>query len=215
MIKKIIKYVKYKRIISHDLCMEDIRKWAYSTNECLRKRTDVSIGDYTYGCPFVRTGGGIAKLTIGKFCAIARDVSIQLVSDHHLDWISAYGLGSIIHGLSTRCTKDDLVYKGDVEIGNDVWIGERVIILPGVKIGDGAAIAAGSIVTKDVMPYTLVGGVPAKRIKDRFDKDSVAKLLEIQWWNWDADRIIQAKDLIESSAVDELYNYWLSIEKRG
>ena len=98
------------------------------------------------------------------------------------------------------------VTKGDIVIGNDVWIGVGATILSGVTIGDGAVIAANATVTKDVEPYTVVGGVPAHYIKHRFDKKNIEKLLEIKWWDWDYEKIYDAIPLLQSGDVDQLIN---------
>jgi acetyltransferase-like isoleucine patch superfamily enzyme len=93
--------------------------------------------------------------------------------------------------------------KGDIIIGNDVWIGAKSTIMSGVKIGDGAIVAAGALVTKDVEPYSVVGGNPAKLLKYRFDKQQIADLLEIAWWNWGEDKIREEAMLLWSSDLNE------------
>ena len=99
---------------------------------------------------------------------------------------------------------EELPYKGDTVVGNDVWIGYRALILPGVRIGDGAIIAAGSVVTRDVPPYTVVGGNPARPIRARFPEDTVRALLDIAWWNWDADKITRNLAAIVSADLEAL-----------
>lgn len=94
--------------------------------------------------------------------------------------------------------------KGDIIIGNDVWIGYEAIILAGVTIGDGAIIGARAVVTKDVLPYTIVAGVPAKPIKKRFDDKTISKLLDIQWWNWSDEKIAQNIKAIQSNNIKKL-----------
>lgn len=94
--------------------------------------------------------------------------------------------------------------KGDIIIGNDVWIGYEAIILAGVTIGDGAIIGARAVVTKDVLPYTVVAGVPAKPIKKRFDDKTISKLLDIQWWNWSDEKIAQNIKAIQSNNIKKL-----------
>lgn len=96
-----------------------------------------------------------------------------------------------------------MLYKGDINIGNDVWTGMDVTFLPGVTIGDGAVIAAGSVVTKDVPPYAIVGGNPAKALKYRFTKKQIKKLLKIKWWDWPLWKVYDNIDLIDSENVDE------------
>lgn len=94
--------------------------------------------------------------------------------------------------------------KGDIIIGNDVWIGYEAVIMAGVHIGDGAVIAARAVVTKDVPPYTIVGGTPARKIRMRFEEETIAKLQQIQWWNWPVEKIRQSLPYIMNGTVDRL-----------
>ena len=98
----------------------------------------------------------------------------------------------------------DLPFKGDTVIGNDVWIGYEAVILPGVTIGDGAIVAATSVVTKDVPPYTVVGGNPAKPLRQRFSEETIAHLLEIAWWNWDIEKITRNLEKIVGADIEAL-----------
>jgi len=104
----------------------------------------------------------------------------------------------------TLNVKDAWDNKGDIIIGNDVWIGYDAIIMSGVKIGDGAIIGTRALVTKDVMPYTIVGGAPAKPIKKRYDDDKISKLLEIKWWNWTAEKIQENIKYIQIGDIKNL-----------
>ncbi|AZO51242.1 CatB-related O-acetyltransferase [Mesorhizobium sp. M4B.F.Ca.ET.058.02.1.1] len=128
-----------------------------------------------------------SPVIIGSFCSIAPGVLFLCQGDHRTDTVSTFPFQS--RTFKTKTNLEYLTSKGPIVVGNDVWIGSRAIILSGVKIGHGAVIAAGSIVTKDVEPYALVGGNPAKLIKRRFPDETVAALLEIEWWNWSIDRI--------------------------
>ena len=140
------------------------------------------IGDWTFGCPtIVRCEGENGTLHIGKFCSIADGVRILLGGEHNYRLGSTYPFDNILirfHELGPTVKT-----KGDITIGNDVWIGYGAIILSGVSIGDGAVIGAGSLVTKDVAPYAIVAGNPAKLIKYRFNPDTIKHLLELRWWN--------------------------------
>ncbi|MDR0194350.1 MAG: Vat family streptogramin A O-acetyltransferase [Myroides sp.] len=131
------------------------------------------------------------KLIIGKFCMIASGVTfIMNGANHKMDGITAYPFN--IFGKDWKVVEpklSDLPYKGDTVVGNDVWIGTNVTIMPGVHIGDGAIIASNATVTRDVVPYSIVGGNPAKEIKKRFSEAKIKKLLEMQWWNWDIEKI--------------------------
>ncbi|MFK7947231.1 MAG: CatB-related O-acetyltransferase [Saprospiraceae bacterium] len=162
---------------------------------------NIIVGDYTYYDDFEDvynfeknvkyhfdfTGD---KLIIGKFCMIASDVTFIMNGANHLtDAISTYPFA--IFGADWQNAMDGKTYpyKGDLVIGNDVWIGYKATIMAGVTIGDGAIIAAHSVVTKDVEPYSIVGGNPAKLIKKRFSESTVQQLLESEWWNWELEKI--------------------------
>ncbi|HKK73661.1 MAG TPA: CatB-related O-acetyltransferase [Saprospiraceae bacterium] len=145
------------------------------------------------------------KLIIGKFCMIASDVTFIMNGGNHLtDAISTYPFA--IFGGSWAGAMDGKNYpsKGDTLIGNDVWIGHRATIMPGVTIGDGAVIGTGSTVVKDVPPYAVVGGNPARVIKKRFSEEDITQLLEIKWWNWPPEKISQHLQLLTSGDVSAL-----------
>ena len=186
-----------------------VRYWANRTHEALNKRDDVEIGDYTYGNPQIRTGAGIVKCKIGKFCSIASGVSIQLTSDHHSDWISTYDLSVLLQGddFEKAYNSKTCIAKGNVVIGNNVWICERAIILPGVTIGNGAIIAANCVVTKSVPAYSICAGIPGKIIKKRFSDEEIKILERIQWWNWPEEKILKGLSLIESNSVEDLLKF--------
>lgn len=135
------------------------------------------------------------KLVIGKFCQIAHGVRIITSSaNHNMSGFSTYPFNNFMMDEST--TSEDIVKmfhvpgrKGDTVIGNDVWLGMDVKVMPGVTIGHGAIVAAGAVVTRDIEPYTIVGGNPAKPIRKRFDDATIGALLEIAWWDWEAPKI--------------------------
>ena len=133
----------------------------------------------------------LTSIKIGKFCAIARKVSIQEYN-HFTDRCSIYFMNSNLFGGSYL---DDITSTGEINIGNDVWIGTHSVVLSGAQISDGAVVAAGSVVTGFVPPYAVVGGVPAKVIKYRFDHSIIRKLLEIRWWDWPIEKIMDNRDL--------------------
>jgi len=143
------------------------------------------IGDYTYGNPKI-LGGGI--LEIGKFTSIADGCLILLGVDHRSDWLTTYPFSAIMPEASH--IKGHPRTKGPVIIGHDVWIGQNVTILSDVRIGNGAIIGAGSVVTKDVKPYTIVCGNPATFKRIRFNSYQTCQALnELEWWNWDIEKI--------------------------
>jgi acetyltransferase-like isoleucine patch superfamily enzyme len=165
---------------------------------------DMSFGKYTYGRPALRWTNPDAKLVVGNFCSIATNVTIYLGGNHRTDWVSTYPFGHIHQGVfDVFDGAGHPSTKGDVIIGNDVWIGDHATIMSGVTIGDGAVIAANSHVIKDVEPYALVGGNPAKHIKYRFTPEQMEKLLAIQWWNWEDDKINRLTPLLCSSKIDD------------
>lgn len=138
------------------------------------------------------------KLIIGKFCAIAHGVKfIMNGGNHQVNSYSTYPFGIFGNGWqNTQSAEGD--NKGDTVIGNDVWIGYAATIMPGIHIGDGAIIASQSVVTKNVEPYTIVGGNPAQVIRKRFDQQVIDMLLKLQWWDWPADKITANLDLLTS-----------------
>lgn len=175
------------------------------------KKPNVIIGDYTYYDDFEDVSNFEKnikyhfdfigdKLIIGKFCMIASDVTFIMNGGNHLtEATSAYPFA--IFGGAWENAMDEKSYptKEDTVIGNDVWIGYGATIMPGITIGDGAIIASKSVVTKDIEPYTIVGGNPAKLIKNRFSEETITKLLESQWWNWEIEKITKNLDFLTSN----------------
>lgn len=168
----------------------------------------VTFGDYSYvdGQLDIQFADD-AKLTIGKFCSIAQGCKIILGGNHRNDWISTYPFPA--EGLFPNSPNipDYRVSKGDVTIGNDVWIGAGVTILSGVTIGDGAIIGAGSVVVKNVPPYALAAGNPARVRKYRFDNETITRLLDLEWWNWPEPIIREAIPLLMSDDIEELFEF--------
>jgi len=165
------------------------------------KHPQITIGDYTYYDDFENIENFQKNirylfdfngdhLTLGKFCMLASGVEFIMNGANHLSQaVSAYPFAIFGGDWSDSMEGKSYPTKGDTVIGNDVWIGYRACILPGVKIGDGAIIGSFSVVTKDVPPYTIVGGNPAQPIRKRFDDETVASLLKLAWWNWPMERI--------------------------
>ena len=146
------------------------------------------------------------KLIIGKFCALARGIKfIMNDANHEMQGFSTYPFQIFGNGWEKVTPQDHKSsFKGDTVVGNDVWIGYEAIIMPGVKIGDGAIIAAKAVVTKDVLPYTIVGGNPARTIKKRFDDKTIQTLLKIAWWNWDIKKITANLSAIVGGDIETL-----------
>ncbi|MBE9046542.1 Vat family streptogramin A O-acetyltransferase [Pleurocapsales cyanobacterium LEGE 10410] len=146
------------------------------------------------------------KLIIGKFCALARGIKfIMNGANHKVSGFSTYPFYIFGNGWEKVTPEDkELPFKGDTVVGNDVWIGYESTIMPGVTIGDGAIIAAKSVVVNDIPPYSVVGGNPAKIIKQRFTDDTIKTLLEIAWWNWDIEKILANLEHIVSADINAL-----------
>jgi len=147
------------------------------------------------------------KLIIGKFCSIACKAKFLFNSANHtLSSLSTYPFPLFFEewGLEKKNVAESWDNKGDIIIGNDVWIGFEAVILAGVTIGDGAIIGTHAVVTKDVPPYTIVGGIPAKPIKKRFDEDTISALLRIKWWDWSSEKISRNIAAIRSGNIKEL-----------
>jgi virginiamycin A acetyltransferase len=143
------------------------------------------------------------KLIIGKFCQFATGVRFVMNgSNHAMDGFSTYPFK--VFGKSWAAASMNVVSKGDTEIGNDVWIGNSATLMQGVKIGHGAIIGTNALVTKDVEPYTIVGGNPAKVIRKRFDDNTIDFLLQLAWWDWPMDKIAKNIGVITSGDLQAL-----------
>ena len=146
------------------------------------------------------------RLIIGKFCAIAKGVEfIMNGANHRMCSVTTYPFNIMGHGWEKASPKEeDMPYKGDTVVGNDVWIGQNVTVLPGVHIGDGAIIGANSVVSKDVQPYCVVGGNPIKIIRYRFDRETIEYLLDLKWWDWSAEKIFNNLDILCSGDLTKI-----------
>ena len=181
---------------------------------------DIEIGEYTIYNDFVNDPRDFEKnnvlyhyninrdkLKIGKFCSIACGTKFLFNSANHtLGSLSTYSFPIFFEEweLDPKNVADAWDNKGDIVVGNDVWIGFEAVILSGVKIGDGAIIGARAVVTKDVEPYTIVGGVPARPIRKRFDDKTIEELLRIRWWDQDAEKIKENLPAIMSGDIKNI-----------
>ena len=181
---------------------------------------NIIVGDYTIYNDFVNDPTQFEKnnvlyhypinqdrLIIGKFCSIACGAKFLFNSANHaLRSLSNYTFPLFFEewGLNKKNVASAWDNKGDIIIGNDVWIGYEAVIMAGVHIGDGAVIAARAVVTKDVPPYTIVGGTPARKIRMRFEDETIAKLQQIQRWNWPVEKIRRSLPYIMEGTVDRL-----------
>ena len=180
------------------------------------KNPNIIVGDYTYYDDFENVENFEKNvkylfdfvgdnLIIGKFCMIASNVKFIMNGANHLtDALSTYPFAVFRNGWEGAMDGKNYPNKGDINIGNDVWIGYNATIMAGVTIGDGAIIATNSTVTKDVEPYTIVGGNPAKEIKKRFSEDVVLKLLELKWWNWSIEKITKNIQNLTDNKIEKL-----------
>ena len=167
------------------------------------------VDDYTYGHEhiIIHFLSDIYKVVVGKFCSIGENCNIYLEASHRSEWITTFPFGRTSQMVFNNKFAPNgppglMKCKGDVIIGNDVWIAKNVTIMSGVKIGDGAVIANNSHVVKDIPPYSIVGGNPAQVIKYRFPEEKIEKLLEIQWWNWDTKKIEDNIEILCSPRLD-------------
>lgn len=184
---------------------ESIKSICYIKN--VITRPNILVGDYTY---YDDIGGAERfeehvthhyeflgdKLIIGKFCAIARGIEfIMNGANHRMCSVTTYPFNIMGGGWEKATpTLEELPFKGDTAVGNDVWIGQNVTVMPGIHIGDGAIIAANSVVTRDVPAYRIAGGNPIQIIRERFDDDLIDTFLALKWWDWPAEKIFDNLD---------------------
>ena len=181
---------------------------------------NITVGDYTMYNDFVNDPRQFERnnvlyhypvnrdrLVIGKFCSIACGARFLFTSaNHNLRSLSTYPFPLFFEewGLDKADVTDAWDNRGDIVIGSDVWIGYEAVVLSGVTIGDGAIIGTRAVVTKDVPPYTIVGGVPARPIRKRFDDRTIAVLLRLRWWDWPRERIARNISAIQAGRIDLL-----------
>ena len=198
------------------------RSQGHSTVYLQNVVTDPSIvvGDYTIYDDFVNDPRDFQRnnvlyhypinrerLVIGKFCSIACGAKFLFNSANHTQRsLSTYIFPVLFEewGLDVARIPEAWDNKGDIVVGNDVWIGYEAVILAGATIGDGAIIAARAVVTRDVPPYTIVGGVPARPIRRRFSDQEIARLLELKWWDWPQEKIAAGLEAIQSGDLERL-----------
>lgn len=170
-----------------------------------QKYPQYKIGSKCYGLPVVKHPHKDATLSIGSYCSFAENVQIFMGGMHHTNWVSTY----LFPAYEENCEhiQNWALTNGNVTIGNDVWLCANCVILSGVTIGDGAVIANGAIVTKDVPPYAIVGGNPAKLIRWRFDEVTRNALHASAWWNWPEQEILSVVDKLCSENIQDFIEY--------
>ena len=184
-------------------------KFERQTRRFKRDYPQFEIGRGSYGVPMVHPSYGGATLKVGSFCSISSNVQIYLGGNHRSDWVSTSPLNVFFErkeGFEHEKT------KGDVTIGNDVWICGNAVILSGVTIGHGAVIGNGALVSRDIAPYSIVAGNPAKHLRYRFEANVIEQLLSIAWWNWPEDILRQHMDKILSTDMQAFLEFAKTIK---
>ena len=182
MFKKLLWRIRMRWFLS-----EGPRRFLMNKNPDFAK---FKIGDKSYGNPRILFADSGSTLTIGKYVSIADGAIIMLGGEHRVDWATTYPLGQYYPEWSG--IEGHPATKGDVVVGNDVWIGREALIFSGVTIGNGAVIGARAVVAKDVMPYSIVVGDPARHVRYRFDDKQIAQLIGMAWWDWPEEIIRKA-----------------------
>ena len=194
---------------------EKIPSVCYIKNVITRK--NITVGDYTY-YDDPEDSEGFEKhvthhyeflgdrLVIGKFCAIAKGIEFVMNgANHRMKSVTTYPFNIMGGGWEKSAPAlEDLPLKGDTVVGNDVWIGQNVTVMPGVHIGDGAIIGANSTVASDIPPYTIAVGNPCRVVRKRFDDELTEYLLKLKWWDWDAEKIFANLDALTSGDVERI-----------
>ncbi len=160
------------------------------------------MGEGTYGNPrVVYFAGDTAKVTVGKYCSISEGVEFLPGGQHNIDWLSTFPFREAFN-LHGRRVDGHPATKGDILVGNDVWLGRGARILSGCTVSDGAVIGAYSVVTSDIPPYGVAVGAPARTIRFRFSEETIADLLESRWWDWPQEKILANVNLLNSPPAD-------------
>jgi acetyltransferase-like isoleucine patch superfamily enzyme len=166
-----------------------------------RAARHLTMGRYSYNRPeIVVYPGDTAQVWVGNFVSIAENVALVVGGNHRLDWVSSFALRETL-GLPGAFEQIPTT-KGDIVIGHDAWIGRGATILSGVSVGNGAVVGAGAVVTKDVRPYAIVVGNPARELGRRFDDAQIAALERIAWWDWPIEQIVENVELLNGASID-------------
>ena len=164
----------------------------------------IRMGRHSYGAPRVRWWGEPANLTIGKYCSIAEGVEIFLGGNHRVDWVTTYPFPVFRKWRGRTPIEGHPATRGDVDIGNDVWLGAGCVVLSGVRIGHGAVVGCRAVVGRDVPDYAIVAGNPAKIVRMRFEPTQIDELLRIAWWDWSDAKVKSALPALLSDDIARL-----------
>lgn len=206
----ILPETQLRRFLTKKDIMGFTAEWIYKYQQMQYVKDNVQVGEFTYGVPSIWDYHDGAKLSVGKYCSIAPNVTIMLGGEHRTAWCTTYPFDQI---LEEEHIADYSKTKGDITIGNDVWVAKDSTILSGVHIGDGCVVGNKALVTKDIEPYSIVGGIPARVIRKRFDEETIQRLEEIQWWNWKEEHIYDAIPLLQSDSMEKLFAYYENVVK--
>jgi acetyltransferase-like isoleucine patch superfamily enzyme len=189
----------------HEIHRQARRAVQRATRE--RERLVLGTGSYA-GAPDIAVSRGDPRhrVVVGNYSSIADDVTFLIGGEHHPEWVSTFPF-RIRYGLPGRFEDGQPRSRGPITIGSDVWIGRRAIVASGVTIGDGAVVGAGTVVVRDVEPYSVVAGAPNREIRKRFPDDQIAALLRARWWDWPEDEVLSIVDLLCSPDVGGLLSY--------
>jgi acetyltransferase-like isoleucine patch superfamily enzyme len=207
MMKFLKKFLKRRTLHAIDKLSQPARDQAMFRH----RFPNYTMGQGSYGLPIVRDWNDGSTLKIGAYCSIADRVEIFLGGQHRVDWISTYPFPAMSPPPPPHTMAQPIpgyrTTRGDVVIGNDVWLCSQALILSGVTIGDGAVVAARSVVTRNVEPYSIVSGTPARHVRYRFPETICHALLAIQWWHWPEEEIHEISPLLCSDRIDDFLSY--------
>ncbi len=184
---------------------EPLQSFERQQEKFRKKYPNYVLGTGTYGLPLVHDDAEGTTLRIGSYCSISSEVQIFLGKNHRTDWVSSYPFPAFFE--QARHIAEFGVSRGDVVIGSDVWLCANCMILSGVTIGHGAVVAAGAVVTRDVEPYSVVAGNPAKHVRWRFDEATRRALLDAAWWDWPVAELRGIMELLCSDQIQRLLDY--------
>jgi acetyltransferase-like isoleucine patch superfamily enzyme len=168
------------------------------------------IGKWTYGFPKIYHWNEGCNLTIGNYCSFANNTAIFLGGNHRTDWVTTHPISNLMPGLTP--IQGHPTSKGNVVIGHDVWVGNGAVILSGVKVGNGSVIGACAVVSRDIPPYAVAVGNPARVVKYRFNTSQIEKLMTIEWWLWPDDKVKSAVSMLQSNRIDEFIEWCVRLK---